>query len=185
MPRMPKTMKRFTHSLILTSLIVTAALFCGRSVHAQATTLVKPRQMTLLSSVLIGPQGVLSTNGTGNGTNQVGCWTSTLTPFSGTHPIGLTAIIQMTNKFAAASNLVIAVYPAYDVGGGAGGIGTAWGTNFATVPIFTWTISYQTNCVQCTNLQPSLWEPATALGYVITNVPNSNTVLTLIQSQCP
>jgi hypothetical protein len=153
--------------------------------RAQATTLVKPRQMTLLSNVLIGPQGVLSTNGTGNGTNQVGCWTNTLTPFSGAHAIGLTAIIQMTNKFAAASNLVIAVYPAYDVGGGAGGIGTAWGTNFATVPIFTWTISYQTNCVQCTNLQPSLWEPATALGYVITNVPNSNTVLTLIQSQCP
>jgi hypothetical protein len=157
------------------------------SAFGQATTLVKPRQMTLLSNVLLAAKQNLATNATGTATNALACWTNTLTPFSGAHPIGLTAIIQTTNNLSGASNVVVNVYPAYDVSGGVGatGIGTAWGTNFATVPIFTWTISYTTNSVQCTNLPSALWEPATSLGYTVSNGVNSNTTFTLIQSQCP
>lgn len=167
---------------ILSTLLLASLAGSG---FGQPTTLVKPRQYTLLSSQLLTNKQALTTNASLPGQN-IGVFTNTLTPYSGTHPIGLTAMIGCTNNLPGSSNVVVAVYPAYDNGGGSGGgIGSSYGTNFATVPIFTWTIAYQTNSVQMTNLGPLLWEPATALGYTVSNGSTSNITLTLIQSQNP
>jgi hypothetical protein len=120
------------------------------------------------------------------GCQTVGVFTNTLIPFSGAHSIGLTLQIVNTNKFVANSNLIVTIYPAYDLGGGnTNGLNLAYGTNFSTTPLLTWTISYLTNSFQSTNLQAALWEPATSLGYTITNATASNLVLTLTQSVAP
>ena len=155
------------------------------SALAQATTQVKPRQYTLLSSQVLTSKQVLNTNAALPGQN-IGVFTNTWLAMTGTHPIGLTAIIQTTNILAGASNVVVNVYPAYDSGGGnTSGLGGSYGTNFATVPIFTWTISYTTNSIQMTNLSTALWEPATSLGFTISNGIAANTTFTLIQSVIP
>ena len=153
--------------------------------YGQATTLVKPRQYTLVSSMLFTANQVVSTNAALPGQN-IGVFTNTLTPFSGSHPIGLAAFITCTNNLPGTSNVVINVYPAFDnFGGNTNGIGQSYGTNFATVPIFTWNVAYKTNAVVMTNLMAAAWEPATSLGYTISNASASNIVLTLIQSQSP
>ena len=155
------------------------------SSFAQPTTLVRPRQYTLLSAQLLTNKQVINTNANLPGQN-IGVFTNTLTAYSGSHPVGLTAIIGCTNNQSSSSNVVVAVYPAYDnTGGNSNVIGGTYGTNFATVPIFTWTIAYQTNSTQMTNLGPLVWEPATSLGYTISNGSTSNITVTLIQSQSP
>jgi len=160
------------------------------ALFGQATTMVRPRQYTLLSSQLFTNNEMLNTNAAlpsqTPGAQTVGVFTNTLIPFSGAHAIGLTMQIVNTNKFAANSNLVVTIYPAYDIGGGnTNGINQAYGTNFSTTPLLTWTISYQTNSFQSTNLPATIWEPATSLGYTITNATASNLVLTLTQSVAP
>ena len=154
-------------------------------VHGQATTLVKPRQYTLVSSQLLTNSQSM-TNNSGLPGQNIGVFTNTLTPYSGSHSIGLAAFITVTNNLPGISNVVINIYPAYDNNGGStNGIGQSYGTNFATVPIFTWNVAYKTNAVVMTNLMTSQWEPATSLGYTISNASSSNIVLTLIQSQAP
>ncbi len=182
-------MKTFLKSLRAAAL-ATLALGLEPSAFAQSTTMVRPRLYTLLSSQLFTNNEMLNTNGALPtqiaGGQSVGVFTNTLIPFSGAHSIGLTMQIVNTNKFAANSNLVVTIYPAYDTGGGNGsGINQAYGTNFSTTPLLTWTISYQTNTFQSTNLPATLWEPATSLGYTITNATSSNVVLTLTQSVAP
>jgi len=167
------------------SVLLLASGLCARPGVAQPTTLVKPRQYTLLTSQLLTNKQAITTNAALPG-QTIGVFTNTLTAFSGSHPIGLTALIGCTNNLAGSSNVVVAVYPAYDNNGGnSNGIGVTYGTNFATVPIFTWTIAYQTNSIQMTNLAPLAWEPATSLGYTVSNGSTSNITLTLIQSQSP
>jgi len=157
----------------------------GGLLYGQATTLVKPRQYTLVSSMLLTANLAVNTNAALPGQN-IGVFTNTLTPYSGSHPIGLAAFITCTNNLPGTSNVVINVYPAYDnFGGNTNGIGQSYGTNFATVPIFTWNVAYKTNAVVMTNLMAATWEPATSLGYTISNASASNIVLTLIQSQSP
>ena len=88
---------------------------------------------------MLNTNGALPTQIAGG--QSVGVFTNTLIPFSGAHSIGLTMQIVNTNKFAANSNLVVTIYPAYDTGGGNGsGINQAYGTNFSTTPLLTWTI---------------------------------------------
>jgi hypothetical protein len=171
-------MKRYILPFLLFGSLATATF-------AQPTTLVRPRQYTLLSSQLLTNKQAISTNLSLPGQN-IGVFTNTLTPYSGSHPIGLTAIIGCTNNLGGNSNVVVAVYPAYDNSGGNSNVlGGTYGTNFATVPIFTWTIAYQSNSTQMTNLAPLLWEPATSLGYTVSNGSTSNITVTLIQSQSP
>jgi hypothetical protein len=179
---------RMARGLALTAALA-AALMPAKS-EGQATTMVRPRQYTLLSSQLFTNNEMLNTNAAlpaaATGGQTVGVFTNTLLPFSGSHAIGLTMQIINTNKFAANSNLVVTVYPAYDTGGGSSsGINQAYGTNFSSTPLLTWTISYQTNSFQSTNLPASLWEPATSLGYTVSNATASNVVLTLTQNVAP
>jgi hypothetical protein len=113
-------------------------------------------------------------------------FTNTLTPYSGAHPIGLSAIITTTNNMAHASNIVVNVFPAYDnFGGNTNGIGQAYGTNFATVPIYTWSVPWITNEIVLTNLMTSQWEPATSIGFTISNACTSNVSFTFTVSQAP
>jgi hypothetical protein len=162
------------------------AFFLGAPLGAQAqpTTLVKPRQWTLFSGWLTNSQAI--TNNAALPGQIIGAFTNTLTPYSGSHPIGLAALMSVTNSNPGASNVVVNVYPAYDINGGVGaGIGTAYGTNFATVPILTWNASYKTNANVLTNLASSQWEPSTSLGFTISNASSSNVFLTLVMSQAP
>jgi hypothetical protein len=175
------------------ALLALSALSGQSSAFAQATTEVFPRQYHAVSNLLLTANMTANTNGNLyapvlalNGTNQVGGWAPTFIPFSGAHAIGLTAIIGCTNKYAAASNCVVVVYPAYDTSGGGASINNPkYGTNFTATPMLTWTISYQTNSTQSTNIPIGLWEPATALGYVVSNTVASNISLTLIQATTP
>jgi hypothetical protein len=185
-------MKPFLKSIRVGVLSAIALAVADRplAVFGQSTTVVRPRLYTLLSSQLFTNNEMLNTNAAlptlSPGAQSVGVFTNTLIPFSGAHSIGLTMEIVNTNKFAANSNLIVTIYPAYDTGGGNGnGINQVYGTNFSTTPLLTWTISYQTNSLQSTNLPATLWEPATSLGYTITNATGSNLVLTLTQSVAP
>jgi hypothetical protein len=154
------------------------------SAHAQATTVVRPRQYVLFSGLLTSQQNII-TNAALPGQN-IGVFTNTLTPYSGSHPVGLSAIITTTNNMAHASNIVVTVYPAYDnYGGNSNGIGQAYGTNFATVPIYTWTVPWLTNEIVLTNLPASVWEPATSMGFTISNQCTSNVNFTFTMSQAP
>jgi hypothetical protein len=182
-------MKTF-HKLLQGLAVAALGFGLEPSGFSQATTMVRPREYALLSSQLFTNNEMLDSNAAlpsvSPGSQSVGVFTNTLIPFSGAHAIGLTMQIVNTNKFAASSNLVVTVYPAYDTGGGnTNGIGQAYGTNFSITPLLTWTISYQTNSLQSTNLPATLWEPATSLGYTISNATSSNLVLTLTQSVAP
>jgi len=165
------------------ALLALSAFSLQPSAFAQATTLVKPRQYVLFNG-LLAPKQALSTNGTGVATNMLACWTNTLTPYSCSHPIGLSGIISTTNNMANASNLVVSCYRAFDILGGAS-IGTAYGTNFETTAFFTWTIPWTTNQITLTNIAPALWEPATSIGFTVNNQCNSNVNFTLTMSQAP
>jgi hypothetical protein len=177
--------QKFTWRTLPLVLSVAFALSTGLPTQAQSTTVVRPRQYPLLTGQLL-TNGQALTNNSALPGQTVGVWTNTLIPFSGAHAIGLTAYIVNSNAFVAASNLTVTVYPAYDVGGGnANGIGLAWGTNFSSTPLLTWTISYKSNSLQSTNLPAALWEPATSLGYTVSNGTSSNITLTLIQSVAP
>ena len=171
-----------------TALLAVSALSLEPSAFGQATTQVFPRQYTVLSSVLLGPKQYLNTNNTGTNLPYAG-WTNTFIPFSGAHAIGLTGIVQTTNNLSSpsgASNVVVTVYPAYDLGGGdSNTISSRYGTNFSSTPLLVWTISYTTNGVFSTNLPTALWEPATALAYTVSNGINSNTTFTLVQAVAP
>jgi hypothetical protein len=176
-------MKRTIKTLLEASFILLPSSFSR--VYGQATTLVKPRQYTLVSSMVLTNSQAITTNAALPGQN-IGVFTNTLTPYSGSHPIGLAAFVTVTNNLPGVSNVVITIYPAYDNNGGnTNGIGQSYGTNFATVPIFTWNVAYKTNAVVMTNLMASQWEPATSLGYTISNASSANITLTLIQSQSP
>jgi hypothetical protein len=167
-----------------TGLLAVSAISLQPSAFAQPTTLVKPRQYTLFQGWLTNGQAI-TTNAALPG-QTIGVFTNTLTPYSGSHPLGLAALMSVTNSNPAASNITITVYPAYDNNGGnTNGINESYGTNFATVPILTWTPSYKTNATVLTNIASSAWEPATAMGYTISNGSSSNVYLTLIQSQSP
>ena len=171
-------------------LLSAIALATADQAFAQATTTVAPRQQVLASGVLLTNGQALNTNAAlANpipGSQAVGVFTNTLIPFSGSHPIGITCQIINTNVFAASSNLVVTIYPAYDTGGGnPTSLGQRYGTNFSTCPLLTWTIAYTTNLFVSTNLPAATWEPATSLGYVITNTTKSNIVVTLTQSVAP
>jgi len=168
-----------------------------RCAEAQGTVSVRPRAYALLSSVTLSNTQALLTNAAlpnpAPGSQAVGVFTNTLIPYSGAHSIGLTCQIVNSNNFVANSNLVVTVYPAYDSGGNAGGgIGQTYGTNFSLTPLLTWTISYKTNSLVSTNLQTTQWEPATSLGYTVSNAATatvggaaSNIVVTLIQDTVP
>jgi hypothetical protein len=173
--------------LLLASFLV---LFSGAPRAAgQSTASVRPRIYTLLNNVLLAPKQNLTTNANSafpSITNQVAAWTNTLTPPVGTHPIGLQVQINTTNNLAGASNLVVTVYPAYDLSIGTSGIGQGMGTNFATnCPLLTWTISYTTNLFATTNIAPLTWEPATSFAVTVNNQCNSNTTVTVTASQAP
>ncbi|HEV7926746.1 MAG TPA: hypothetical protein VGR14_15410 [Verrucomicrobiae bacterium] len=183
MKNLIKTIKRLAkRTYILPPL---AFFLCAPlNAHAQATTTVKPRQYILFSGLLTNQQSLI-TNAALPGQN-IGVFTNTLTPYSGSHPIGLSAIITSTNNMAHASNIVVTVFPAYDTfGGNTNGIGQAYGTNFATVPIYTWTVPWLTNEIVLTNLMASQWEPATSMGFTISNQCTSNVSFTFTMSQAP
>jgi hypothetical protein len=182
----------------LAAVAAVAMLLAGtRSARGQATSLVRPRQYTLLSSVTLSNTQALLTNAAlpnpALGSQAVGVFTNTLLPFSGGHSIGLSVQIVNPNNFVANSNLVVTVYPAYDTGGGnSNGAGQAYGTNFSLTPLLTWTISYKTNSFQSTNLTAAQWEPATSLGYTVSNAATAtvggsplNIVVTLTQNTVP
>ena len=177
------------------SLLAAAAVLAPTDAGAQITSLVVPRSYTILNNVLAGPTQVLSTNlnngpgGSNIDTNGVCGGFSTLIPFGPAHPIGLTLTWTMTNALAHPSNTVVVVYPAYDQSGTTpnvtAGLNTRFGTNVSATPILTWTVSTTTNTVQSTNIIPALWEPATALYFVVSNVCNSNMTYTLIATIPP
>jgi hypothetical protein len=166
---------------ILTSLFVASLAVPSLG---QSTTMVRPRQYTLFSGLLTAKQAI-TTNAALPG-QSIGLFTNTMIPFSGAHAIGLTGIISTTNTLAGASNMVVNVYQAMDAGGGnPSGIGMAYGTNFATVPLLTYTWSYTTNAIVITNIPTAAWEPATSLGFTISNGCNSNTSFTLMMTVAP
>lgn len=170
----------------------------SRPSYGQGTTLVRPRQMYLLSNALFTASMATNTNGPVFGTAfRVAVFTNTLIPFNAAHPAGLTVIIGNTNNFAAgSSNFNIAMYAASDTslvaGAAAGPIGAAYGTNFGMNPIQTWsapfgcaTQSSFTNQYWWTNFPNTLWEPATSLGFTFTNSTLSNITATVILSFPP
>lgn len=178
-------MKKFLR--LCAAAALAAALLGGNSARAQATTLVRPRITNILSGVLFTAKENLATNAT-LPSQPVAGFAPTLVPYSGSHPIGLSLTVGTTNLIPGTSNVVVTVYPAYDIGGGnSTGIGQAYGTNFLTnTPLLTWTVNYGSNGVAAwTNIAPSVWEPATSLGYVVSNGCNSNATLTLLQVQAP
>ncbi|HEX3717840.1 MAG TPA: hypothetical protein VH595_07715 [Verrucomicrobiae bacterium] len=182
---------------LLALITLMALLALTPCADAQATSMARTRQYTLLSSVTLSNTQALLTNAAlpspSPGSQAVGVFTNTLIPFSGSHSIGITCQIVNPNNFVANSNLVVTIYPAYDTGGGnANGIGQAYGTNFSATPLLTWTISYKTNTFVSTNLAASQWEPATSLGYTVSNAATgtiggspSNITVTLTQSTVP
>lgn len=196
-----REIKKGPNSLIAKGLLalitLMALLALTPRADAQGTSMVRPRQYTLLSSVTLSNTQALLTNAAlpnpAPGTQAVGVFTNTLIPFSGSHTIGITCQIVNPNNFVASSNLVVTIYPAYDTGGGnMNGIGQAYGTNFSTTPLLTWTISYKTNTFVSTNLMTGQWEPATSLGYTVSNAATgtiggspSNITVTLTQSTVP
>jgi hypothetical protein len=172
----------------------------------QATALVSPRSYLLVSNFLMGPKSNYNAGTISNTSglsylfgSSVPSWLTnqnvyalapTLMPNGPAPPIGLMAIIQETNNLtgtsAGASNIVINVYPAYDTSGGStASVSPRYGQLFGSNAIFTWTITHMTNGTWVTNLPSTLWEPATALGYTISNQCNSNVTLTLIQTDVP
>jgi hypothetical protein len=179
--------------------------------RAQATTQVFPRQywplgqsnfLVLASTTvktnsstnytMVNPSFGPSGNSTGatplNATNFAAGWAPTFMPFSGAHAIGLSVQILNSNAYAAASNLVINVYPSYDTAGGTGtAISGRYGTNFSLSPMLSWSISYPASSsnLYTTNLLTTAWEPATALAYIITNAVGSNLLVNLVQSTTP
>jgi hypothetical protein len=173
----------------IVAVLALSALFCGQSLQAQATTQVIPRTYPVFSSVLLTNLQSLPASGailTNTATPTVAAQTNTFIPFSGAHAIGLTCSIVNSNNFAAASNLVVYIYPAYDtLGGNPNSLNGRYGTNFSTVPLLTWTIAYLTNTIVSTNIPAAIWEPATSLGYTITNTTKSNIVVTLTQYVAP
>jgi hypothetical protein len=183
MKNLIKNIKRLAKKEFL--LLPSALFLCAPlGARAQATTVVKPRQYILFSGLLTSLQSI-TTNAALPGQN-IGVFTNTLTPYTGSHPIGLSAIITTTNNMAHASNIVVNVYPAYDTfGGNTNGISQAYGTNFATVPIYTWTVPWVTNEIVLTNLPTTLWEPATSMGFTISNQCTSNVTFTFTMSQAP
>ena len=185
-----RLVRRCVRVALLSALGVTclSCLMVQRA-EAQSTASVRPRIYQLLTGVLLAPKQLLNTNANSTLpgiTNLVACWTNTLTPATGTHPIGLMLTVNITNNLANPSNIVVNVYPAYDVSIGSSGIGQAMGTNFMTnTPILSWTNSYTTNNVFWTNIPPLNWEPATSLGFTVNNLCNSNTSVSLQMSQAP
>ena len=192
-------MKTFFKSIARAALLASLALFVVQSVRAQATTMVAPRQYVLFTGSALGSHGYLGTNAAQPtvtpGFTNVYASTNTLIPFSGAHAIGLTFVLGNSNVFAAASNIVVTVYPAYDTGGGnATTIGQRYGTNFSPSPLLVWTLSNGgTNSAgngwvytaYTTNLPTTTWEPATALGFTVTNTTGSNLVASLTMSVAP
>lgn len=178
---------------------------------AQAT----PRVYLVMSNLdvtnggFFGTGTITNTNGfgalgLGNLTNALGgySWLTnatvayfapTIIPPTGAHAIGLTCIIENTNDYLQASNMVITVYAAYDISGGATYTASSrYGEFFSAAPIFTWTIANLTNGIYTTNIPFGTWDPATALGYTITNQATrtagsawSNSFVTLLQTDTP
>jgi len=193
-------MKKHLRNLRKAFVALAASVLCVLSPqpsHAQATTQVMPRQYQLFSGVTLSNTQVLLSNPalptTGLGYTNVGAFTNTFMPFTGAHAIGLQVQIVTTNKNAAVSNIVVTVFPAYDVGGGnSAGLAGRYGTNFSATPLLVWTIPYITNGTASTNLMISQWEPATSLGYIVSNAAtptvagaSSNVLFWLTQTVTP
>jgi hypothetical protein len=158
-------------------------LLCAQRAQAQATTQVVPRQYTLFSGLLTNNQNI-TTNAALPGQN-IGVWTNTFIPFANTHPLGLSITVTTTNNMAHASNLVFNAYRAFDTNYGSGGLNARMGTNFETVPFFSWTDAWTTNQVNNTNIPASSWEPATSLGLTISNQCTSNVTVSVVLSVTP
>ena len=156
------------------------AFFLQPFPRARPPTVVKPRQYILFSGLLTNSQNI-TTNAALPGQN-IGVWTNTFIPFGNAHPLGLSVTVTTTNNMAHASNLVFNAYRAFDTNYGSGGLGARMGTNFATVPIYTWTVPWQTNEIVLTNLMASQWEPATSMGFTISNQCTSNVSFTFTMS---
>jgi hypothetical protein len=153
--------------------------------QAQATAQVYPRQYVLWNAVLTNNQYV--TNNSALAPQLIGVFTNTLTPFTGPHPIGLSVILTSTNVGNThSSNIVINAYRAFDLSGGnSNTLGGRYGTNFESSACFSWTIPWTTNETELTNIMPSTWEPATAIGFTISNGSSSNVVMAFTMSQAP
>ncbi len=184
-------MKKFLHHVRL-AVVLPALAFLAFSLQpsafSQATTQVTPRVYPVLSSQLLTNGQSLPASGailTNTATPAVAASNVTFIPFSGAHAIGLSCSIINSNKFTQSSNLVIYVYPAYDTNASSGGLSGRYGTNFSTNPLLTWTIPYVTNTLVSTSIPAASWEPATALGYTITNATGSNITVTLTQYVAP
>jgi hypothetical protein len=183
-------MKKFHKSLRALAVAALAFGLQPSALFGQATTMVRPREYVLLNSMMFTNTQLLNTNAAlptqGIGYTNVGVFTNTLIPFSGAHAIGLQLQIVNTNKFAAASNCVVTVYPAYDTGGGnATGVGAAYGTNFSSTPLLTWTVSYETNVTASTNLPATLGYTVSAGGTATASGMPSNIWITLTQVTAP
>jgi hypothetical protein len=137
---------------------------------------------TNLFSALLGPSWPTSL------TNQgVYVEAPTLLAAGAIHEIGLWCVVSNSNGFVANSNLIVTVYPAYDLTGGSQNtIAGRYGQLFSTNAILTWTISFSNGCGTFgTNISVPLWCPATALGYTISNTTKSNIVASLYQTDVP
>jgi hypothetical protein len=187
------------------------AIATGNSL-SQATGLVTPRTWTVFSQQIMSNGQVLASGTISNATtlntlvgtndpNSIGWLTNqpgyviapTLIPNGPAHAIGLIAIINNTNNFAHSSNIVVNVYAGYDTtGGNTASVSARYGQLFSATPILAWTITYTTNGIYTTNIPSSVWEPATCLGYAVTNTATataagavSNVYLTLLQTVAP
>ncbi|HEY3861643.1 MAG TPA: hypothetical protein VGO59_07135 [Verrucomicrobiae bacterium] len=177
-------MKSHIRKLVLAALLAVSS----RSAQAQATTQVMPRAYPVFNSQLLTSLQALPPNAiqTNVLSATVAGQTNTFIPYSGAHAIGLVCQIVNTNAFAQSSNVIIYVYPAYDsLGGNGSSLNGRYGTNFSTTPVLAWTIGTLTNTIASTNLLAGQWEPATSLGFCITNTTKSNLVVTLTQYVCP
>lgn len=175
------------------ALILLCLFLLAPRAHGQAaTTTVRPRQFILIPLQVLTSKQAIITNANlpssiaTNTPQNIGFYTNTLIPFTGSHPIGAELIIQSTNALTGSSNVVVNFYRAIDVGGGnTSGIGTAYGTNFETIPCLTWTATYAASTIQITNFPTTTWEPATAIGCTISNGCTSNTSVELLLTVAP
>jgi hypothetical protein len=175
----PQTWRRAGAALLL----ALSACSFQPSAFSQGTTQVVPRQYTLFSGLLTNNQNI-NTNAALPGQN-IGVWTNTFIPFANAHSLGLSVTVTTTNNMAHASNLVFNAYRAFDTNYGSGGLNARMGTNFETVPFFSWTDAWTTNQVNNTNIPTSSWEPATSFGLTISNQCTSNVTVSVVLSVTP
>lgn len=188
----PIQTRRANRELALAALLLFGFLLAPRAQGQPVPGSVRPRLQLIWSGTLTSHQN-LNTNAsppsawsnTIANTNIAG-FSNTLLMAIGSHPIGLELYVTNTNTFAAASNLTINAYRAFDLtGGNSSGIGIAYGLLFESNAFFNWQPAYQTSALQATNIPTSLWEPGTSIGYTFSNNTLSNISIALYQIVAP